>query len=64
MLHALSMVCLCNRRFRSLGVVFTILLGIGYILLTGDMLLGMIAGAYALAFVPESIRMRDIPLEI
>jgi hypothetical protein len=61
MLHALSMVCLCNRRFRSLGVVFTILLGIGYILLTGDMLLGLIAGAYALAFVPESIRMRDIP---
>jgi hypothetical protein len=61
MLHALSLVCLCNRRFRSLGVVFTILLGIGYILLTGDMLLGLIAGAYALAFVPESIRMRDIP---
>jgi hypothetical protein len=64
MLHAFSLVCLCNRRFRSLGVVFTILLGMGYILLTGDLLLGLIAGAYALAFVPESIRVRDIPREI
>jgi hypothetical protein len=64
MLHALSLVCLCNRRFRSLGVVFTILLGMGYILLTGDLLLGLIAGAYALAFVPGSIRMRDIPIKI
>jgi hypothetical protein len=60
MLHALSLVCLCNRRFRSLGVIFTILLGMGYILLTGDLLLGLIAGAYALAFVPESIRVGDI----
>jgi hypothetical protein len=60
MLHALSLVCLCNRRFRSLGVLFTILLGMGYILLTGDLLLGLIAGAYALAFVPESIRVGDI----
>jgi hypothetical protein len=59
-LHALSLVCLCNRRFRSLGVIFTILLGMGYILLTGDLLLGLIAGAYALAFVPESIRVGDI----
>jgi hypothetical protein len=61
MLHALSLVCLCNRGLRSLGVVFTILLGMGYILLTGDLLLGLIAGAYALAFVPGSLRMRDIP---
>jgi hypothetical protein len=60
MLHPLSLVCLCNRRFRSLGVLFTILLGMGYILLTGDLLLGLIAGAYALAFVPESIRVGDI----
>jgi hypothetical protein len=60
-LHALSLVCLCNRRFRSLGVIFTILLGMGYILLTGDLLLGLIAGAYALAFVPGSLRIRDIP---
>lgn len=60
MLHPLSLVCLCNRRFRSLGVIFTILLGMGYILLTGDLLLGLIAGAYALAFVPESIRVGDI----
>jgi hypothetical protein len=60
MLHPLSMLCLCNRRFRSLGVLFTILLGMGYILLTGDLLLGLIAGAYALAFVPESIRVGDI----
>jgi hypothetical protein len=59
-LHPLSLVCLCNRRFRSLGVLFTILLGMGYILLTGDLLLGLIAGAYALAFVPESIRVGDI----
>ena len=63
-LHPLSLVCLCNRRLRSLGVVFSILLGMGYILLTGDLLLGLIAGAYALAFVPESIRMRDIPRKI
>ena len=61
MLHALSLVCLCNRRLRSLGVVFTILLGMGCIFLTGDLLLGLIAGAYAMAFVPESMRMRDIP---
>lgn len=61
MLHALSLVCLCNRRLRSLGVVFTILLGMGYIFLTGDLLLGLIAGAYAMAFVPESMRTRDIP---
>jgi hypothetical protein len=61
MLHALSLVCLCNQRLRSLGVVFTILLGMGYIFLTGDLLLGLIAGAYAMAFVPESMRMRDIP---
>ncbi|MFZ4467647.1 MAG: hypothetical protein ACOYOZ_00240 [Pirellula sp.] len=61
MLHALSLVCLCNRRLRSLGVIFTILLGMGYILLTGDLLLGLIAGAYALAFVPGSLRIRDIP---
>lgn len=61
MLHALSLVCLCNRRLRSLGVVFTILLGMGYIFLTGDLLLGLIAGAYAMAFLPESMRMRDIP---
>jgi hypothetical protein len=60
MLHPLSLLCLCNRRFRSLGVLFTILLGMGYILLTGDLLLGLIAGAYALAFVPESIRVGDI----
>lgn len=61
MLHALSLVCLCNRRLRSLGVVFTILLGMGCIFLTGDLLLGLIAGAYAMAFVPESMRTRDIP---
>ncbi len=61
MLHALSLVCLCNQRLRSLGVVFTILLGMGYIFLTGDLLLGLIAGAYAMAFVPESMRTRDIP---
>jgi len=60
MLHPLSLLCLCNRRFRSLGVLFTILLGMGYILLTGDLLLGLVAGAYALAFVPESIRVGDI----
>jgi hypothetical protein len=60
MLHALSLVCLCNRRFRSLGVIFTILLGMGYILLTGDLLLGLIAGAYALAFVPGSLRIKNI----
>lgn len=64
MLQALSLVCLCNRTLRSLGIVFTILLGMGYILLTGDLLLGLVAGAYAMAFVPESIRMRDIHSKI
>jgi hypothetical protein len=59
-LHAATLVCLCNRKMKSLGIVFTILLGLSYILLTGDMLLGLIAGAYALTFVPDGVPVSNI----
>jgi hypothetical protein len=64
LLHAATLACLCNRKLQSLGIVFTILLGLSYILLTGDMLLGLIAGAYALAFVPHGVPMSNIARKI
>lgn len=64
LLHAATLACLCNRKLQSLGIVFTILLGLSYILLTGDLLLGLIAGAYALAFVPHGVPMSNIARKI
>jgi len=52
LLHVASGFCLCNRNLRGLGILLTAMLGIGYVLLTREALLGLTACCYAMAFVP------------
>jgi hypothetical protein len=52
LLHVASGFCLCNRKLRGLGILLTAMLGIGYVLLTREALLGLTACCYAMAFVP------------
>lgn len=54
MLHLAVVICLCNRLLRGVGIILTFLLGICYVLLTGDWTLGLAAVCYAMAFVPYS----------
>lgn len=51
-LQATSLLCLCNRSLRGLGILLTILLGISYFVLAGDWLMGLAISSYSLAFLP------------
>jgi hypothetical protein len=52
LLQASSLLCLCNRSLRGLGILLTILLGIGHFVLAGDWIMGLAIFSYGLAFLP------------
>ncbi|MFN5395024.1 MAG: hypothetical protein ACK5EO_14065 [Planctomycetota bacterium] len=52
LLQASSLLCLCNRSLRGLGILLTMVLGISHLLLAGDWSMGLVACCYGLAFLP------------